>query len=82
MSVLQELWFGNIHPNEEKIICKEERELVASMDNHENSLRSVLDEKDVDILNKYIDCCSKYTCLIESQAFELGFKFARQILCD
>ena len=29
MNILQELWYGNIRPNEDKVITDEEKELVS-----------------------------------------------------
>ena len=34
MLILQELWYGNIRPNEDKIIPDEEKELVSLIECH------------------------------------------------
>ena len=54
MSILQELWYGNINPSEDKVVSDEEK--------------------------KYVVCCEEYTSLVESQAFEIGFKLAVRLL--
>ena len=42
MSTLQELWYGNIRPNEDKIITDEEKELVSLIAKHHETLSSSL----------------------------------------
>ena len=42
MSILQELWYGNIRPNEDKVITDEEKELVSLIARHHETLSSSL----------------------------------------
>ena len=42
MSILQELWYGNIHPNEYKVITDEEKRLVELIARHHEILSSSL----------------------------------------
>lgn len=42
MSTLQELWFGNINPNENKIITDEEKRLIELIARHHETLSSSL----------------------------------------
>ena len=42
MNILQELWYGNIKPNEDKIITDEEKELVSLIAQHHETLSSSL----------------------------------------
>ncbi len=74
MSTLQELWYGNIRPNEEKIITDEEKELVSLIARHHEALYSSLKNDDLVVFEKYVDCFTEYASLIEAQAFEIGFK--------
>lgn len=82
MSILQELWYGNIRPNEDKIISDEEKELVSLIAKHHETLSSSLKNNDLDVFEKYIDCFTEYASLIECQAFEIGFKLAVKLLTD
>ena len=82
MSTLQELWYGNIRPNEDKIITDEEKELVSLIARHHETLSSSLKDNDLVVLEKYADCFTEYASLIECQAFEIGFKLAVQLLID
>lgn len=82
MSTLQELWYGNIRPNENKVITNEEKRLVKLMARHQDYLRSKLNDKELDEFQKYILCVDEYTSLVECQAFEIGFKLAVKILTE
>ena len=76
MSILQELWYGNIRPNENKIITNEEKRLIELIARHHETLSSSLKNDDLDVFEKYVDCFTEYASLIEAQVFEIGFKLA------
>ena len=80
MSMLQELWYGNIKPCEDKDISDEEKKLVELMARHQECLTSKLKEKELDEYKKYVECVDEYTSLVECQAFEIGFKLAIRLL--
>ena len=82
MNILQELWYGNIRPNEDKDITDEEKELVELIARHHEKLSSSLKNDDVDVFEKYVDCFTEYASLIEAQAFKIGFKLAVNMLID
>ena len=80
MSILQELWYGNINPSEDKEVSDDEKELVELMARHQEYLTSTLKDKELDVLKKYVECVDEYTSLVECQAFEIGFKLAVRLL--
>lgn len=80
MNILQELWYGNIRPNEDKVITDEEKELVLLIAKHHETLSSSLKDNDLDVFEKYVDCFTEYASLIEAQAFEIGFSLAVKLL--
>ena len=82
MSILQELWYGNIRPNEDKVISDEEKRLMELIARHHETLSSSLKNEDLDVFEKYADCFTEYASLIEAQAFEIGFKLAVNLLID
>lgn len=82
MSILQELWYGNINPSEDKEVSDEEKELVKLMARHQECLTSKLKDKELDVLKKYVECVDEYTSFIECQAFEIGFKLAVRLLTE
>lgn len=82
MNILQELWYGNIRPNEDKVITDEEKELVSLIAKHHETLFSSLKNNDLVVFEKYADCFTEYASLIEAQAFKIGFKLAENLLID
>ena len=82
MSILQELWYGNIRPNEDKVISDEEKRLMELIARHHETLSYSLKNEDLDVFEKYADCFTEYASLIEAQAFEIGFKLAVNLLID
>ena len=80
MSILQELWYGNIKPCEDKKISSEEMKLVELTARHQEYLTSTLKDKELEEFKKYIECVDEYTSMVECQAFEIGFKLAVRLL--
>lgn len=80
MTTLQNLWYGNIRPNEDKVITEEEKRLVSLIALHHETLSSSLKNDNLDVFEKYVDCFTEYASLIECQAFEIGFKLAVELL--
>ena len=76
MTTLQELWYGNIRPNEDKVITEEEKRLVSLTAKHHETLSSSLKNDYLIVFEKYVDCFTEYASLIEAQAFEIGFRLA------
>ena len=82
MSILQELWYGNIRPNEDKVITDEEKRLIELIARHHETLSSSLKNDDLNTFEKYVDCFTEYASLIACQAFEIGFKLAFRLMKD
>lgn len=82
MSTLQELWFGNVNPSEDKVITDEEKELVSLIARHHEALSSSLKNDELVVFEKHVDCFTEYASLIEAQAFEIGFNLAVKILTE
>lgn len=82
MSILEELWYGNISPSEDRDVSDEEKKLVELMERHQAYLTSNLKENELEAFKKFIECSDEYTSLVECQAFEIGFKLAVRLLIE
>lgn len=82
MLTLQELWYENINPSEDKVVSDEEKRLVELKARHQEKLSSSLNNNDLDTFKKFVECFAEYSMLIEAQAFEIGFKLAVQMLTE
>lgn len=56
MSTLQELWFGNVNPSEDKIITDKEQRLVELMAMNQEKLMLRLSNDDLDSFKKFVEC--------------------------
>ena len=82
MSILEELWYGNINPSKDREVSDDEKELVELMARHQEYLTSILKDKELEEYKKYVECVDEYTSLIECQAFEIGFKLAVRLITE
>lgn len=82
MSIIQDLWYGNIKPNEDKVITEEEKKLVHLITRYYETLSSSLKDDKLETFKKYAECFMKYATLVESQAFEIGFKLTVRLLTE
>lgn len=82
MTILENLWFGNIKPSEDKDITSEEKVLISLMARHTEKLTKTLQGYNLAAFNNYVDCSNEYTSIVEAQAFEIGFKLAVKMLLD
>ena len=57
MTTLQELWYGNIRPNEDKVISDEEKRLIAR---HHETLSSSLKNKVKSLEAKQKSCSQQH----------------------
>lgn len=56
MTILQELWYGNIRPNKDKVITDEEKKLIELIAKHHETLSSSLKNNDLIVFEKYVEC--------------------------
>lgn len=83
MTVLENLYYGNISPHERyikrgsktdklvKLICKNEEELIPT-----------LTEKQKETFIKYKDAVTELSCITESETFRAGFILATRIMSE
>lgn len=72
MSILEELWYGNINPSEDRDISDEEKKLVELMARHQEYLTSKLKDKELDEFKKYVECCNEYTSWLNVRRLKSG----------
>ena len=83
MKILEEFWYGNIHPNERhgesNIAMIKISDLIKR---HEGTLMKSLDEKNKEVFEKYRDCYDELTQLNECEVFKIGFKLGVGMLLE
>ena len=82
-SMIQELWHGNIIPQEDgRTNSKEMKELLGYMSRHHEDLEKSLTDEQKEIFEKFHDCWSEYMSLGEAAIFEYAFKLGMQIAIE
>ena len=82
-SIIQELWHGNIIPQEDsRTNTKAMKELLRYMSRHHEDLEKSLTDEQKEIFEKFRDCWSEYVSLAEVAIFEYAFKFGMQIAIE
>ena len=86
-SIINELWHGNIIPQEDiQTNFKEMKELLGYMSRHHEDLEKNFTEQRKEIFEKFHDCRSEYMSLAEAVIFEYAFKLGARLtyeaLCD
>ena len=83
MSIIQELWHGNIIPQEDsRTNSKEMKELLGYMSRHHEDLEKSFTDEQKETFEKFHDCWSEYMSLAEAAIFEYAFKLGMQIAIE
>ena len=83
MSIIQELWHGNIILQEDsRTNTKAMKELLSYMSRHHEDLEKSFNDEQKEIFEKFHDCWSGYMSLAEAAIFEYAFKLGMQIAIE
>ena len=82
-SIINELWHGNIVPQEDnRTNTKEMKELLGYIARHNEDLEKSLTDDQKEIFLKFYDCWDEYVTLSETAIFEYAFKLGMQIAIE
>ena len=82
-SVINELWHGNIIPQEDsRTNSKEMKELLGYMARHHEDLLKTMTDEQKAIFEKFDDCWSEYVSLSEAAIFTYAFKCGMQFAIE
>ena len=87
MSILEELWCGNIRPSEYDVSsCMEYKKLLELICRNEEKFKATITNEQKELFEKYTDCVREYQtitdCLIFQNSFRLGAKMIMEILYE
>ena len=83
MNVLEELYYGNVFPNEKCAELNEQtKELLRLQNRNEERLLSALTDKQKETFEKFKDCNREFSEISERQSFILGFKLGAKIIIE
>lgn len=83
MNILEELYYGNVFPNEKCAKLDEEtKELLSLQNRNEEKLMLTLTDEQKDTFEKFKDCTREFHEISERQLFILGFKLGAKIVFE
>ena len=83
MTVLEDLWYGNINPHE--TILSDNRyfkHLLSLMSKNRDKLTDTLTEQQKEMLEKYDDTVNEMHSLAEQVAFQYGFSLGIRLMME
>lgn len=82
-SILQELWQGNIVPQEDsKTNSEQMKELLCYIARHNDDLQKSMTDEQKEIFEKFHDCWDEYATLSEEAIFCYAFKLGMRIAVE
>ena len=82
-SMIQELWHGNIIPQEDsRTNSKEMKELFGYISRHHEDLEKSFTDEQKEIFEKFHDCWSEYASLAEEAIFVYAFKLGGRLMLE
>ena len=82
-SIINELWHGNIVPQEDsRNNTKEMKELISYIARHDEDLEKLLTDEQKVIFEKYQDCWNEYVSLAEAAIFEYAFRLGARLAME
>ena len=83
MTVLEDLWYGNIDPHEAILTGSKRYKLLLSiMARNRDELNETLTEKQAEILEKYDEAVNEMHSLSEVEAFSYGFRLGVRLMIE
>ena len=83
MTVLEDLWYGNLHPVEEFLANnKEYKGLLRIVAKNREKLENSLSSEQAELFEKYYNATNEMNSVSETAAFKFGFNIATKLLID
>ena len=82
-TLLEELWYGNVYPQEQSTEHNSEiKELISLMGKNRELLSSALTAEKNLTLEKYDDCVNEMNSIIEKEVFAYGFRLGGRLMLE
>ena len=83
MTILEDLWYGNVRPTERTIVKGSKLDnLMKLICQNEADLMKGLTDKQKESFEKFKDCQSEITDYLETEAFTSGFTIAVKLMVE
>ena len=83
MSILEELWYGNIEPAEYDISPgKKYKDMLQLISWNEDNLLATMTDAQKELFTKYADCVREYQVMAECLLFQNSFRLGARIMLE
>ena len=83
MSVLEELWYGNLEPSEYSFSSSQEyKELLHLVSRNEEKLLSTMTQEQKELFARYTDGVREFQSLTELLLFQSSFKLGAKLMAE
>lgn len=83
MSVLEELWYGNLEPSEYSFSSSREyKELLHLVFRNKEKLLSTMTKEQKELFSRYSDCVREFQSLTELRVFQSSFKLGAKMMAE
>ena len=83
MSILEELWCGNIRPSEYDVSsCKEYKKLLELICRNEEKFKATMTDEQKELFEKYTNCVREYQTITDYLIFRNGFKLGARMMLE
>ena len=83
MTLLEDLWYGNVDPHEEILTeNKRYKHLLSLMGRNRDELSETLTDKQLETLEKYDEAMNEMHSLAEVEAFSYGFRIGVRLMIE
>ena len=81
MSVLEELWYGNLEPSEYSFSSSREyKELLHLVSRNEEKLLKTMTVEQKELFSRYSDCVREFQALTECLLFQNSFRLGARMM--
>lgn len=81
MTVLEELWYGNLEPSEfDSSSSKEYKELLHLVGRNEEKLLTTMTAEQKELFSRYADCVREFHALAECLLFQNSFRLGARMM--
>ena len=82
-SIIEELWYGNIDPqNDRQINTPEMKQLIEYIAQHHEDLLKTMSDKQKKVFEKLDDCQREYASYAEEAIFTYAFKLGARLIAE
>lgn len=83
MSIIEDLWYGNISPCERDIKRSSEyADVLERIVQHEKELHARLNDEEKEFLEKFVNCTNEMCCISEREMFVRGFTLGIKMIIE